>query len=301
MKLKLNNLAKRIITVITWPVLIYFIVNVWNWYDNLLFSLFMCAASVVGSYEMQLIIYPHSRRKDKKSPDYETPLIPFWLPSVLVLAAYLENTLLQGIQVVQLSLMSLIVLAFFIEVIKGAEESIPFSRSISRIGSTVLLIIYPAYICTFPIMLVNISDKGPLYILMLFALVFGNDIACYIFGMLFGKTSRGIFKVSPNKSVVGYLGGLVITPLISYYFVKLVPGMPPFSSIGCVILGVLVAITSDIGDLVESAFKRAGGVKDSGWLILGRGGVLDSFDSFLNSAPIFCLWIMQWSIGLLYV
>lgn len=299
--MKLNNLAKRLITVVTWPVLIYFIVNVWNGYNNLAFSIFMCLASIIGSYEIQLIIYPHSKRKDKSSPDYETPLIPFWLPSVLVVAAYLENTFLKDVEVVQISLMSLIVLAFFIEVIKGAEETVPFSKSISRIGSTVLLIIYPNYICTFPIMLVNLTAQGPLYIIMLFALVFGNDIACYVFGMLFGKTSRGIFKVSPNKSVVGYLGGFVVTPLLSYYFVKLVPGMPEFSSVGTVILGVLVALTSDIGDLVESAFKRAGGVKDSGFIILGRGGVLDSFDSFLNSAPIFCLWIMQWSLGLLYV
>lgn len=296
--MKLNNLTKRLITVVTWPVLIYFIVNVWNGYNNLAFSIFMCLASIIGSYEMQLIIYPHSKRKDKNSPNYETPLIPFWLPSVLIIAAYLENTFFKDIQLVQITLMSLIVLAFFVEVIKGAEETEPFSKSISRIGQTVLLIIYPAYICTFPIMLVNISNKGPLYILMLFTLVFGNDIACYVFGMLLGKSSRGVFKVSPNKSVVGYLGGFVVTPLLSYYFVELVPGMPDFSSVGSVILGVLVALTSDIGDLVESAFKRAGGVKDSGFIILGRGGVLDSFDSFLNSAPIFCLWIMQWSWAL---
>lgn len=299
----MKNIYKRLITTFTWPVLIYFLVNEWTFLGNLPFTLLMFLASIVGSYEMQRIIYPktpntllHSSGKSA----LDSPLIPFWLPSILVVASYFENNIKKPFHLVQVTLMSLIVLAFFIEVIKGANEEVPYSRSIHKIGSSLLLIIYPAYICTFPVMLVNISEEGPLYILMLFTLVFGNDIACYIFGMLFGKSTRGIFKVSPNKSLVGYLGGMVVTPLLSYLFVTLVPGMPKeFSRFGCIVLGLLIALTSDIGDLIESAFKRAAGTKDSGSIILGRGGVLDSLDSFLNSAPIFCLWITHWSINLL--
>ena len=297
----IKNIYKRIVTTFTWPVLIFFIVYKWTGLDNLAFTFFMFLTSIVASYEMQAILYPKSKRINKELGDRELPLIPFWLPSILVVASYIENTMYPDISLVQLCLMSLFVLVFFIEVIKGANETPMYSNSIVNIAKTILLIVYPSYICTFPIMLVNVSTNGPLYILMLYTLVFGNDIACYIFGMLFGKSSRGIFKVSPNKSVVGYIGGLVITPVLAYYFVNLVPGMPKFSSMGSVLLGLLIAITADVGDLVESAFKRAGGVKDSGWIIWGRGGVLDSFDSFLNSAPIFCLWIMQWSIGLIEV
>lgn len=295
----IKNIYKRIVTTFTWPVLIFFIVYKWTFLNNLMFTIFMFLTSIIASYEMQLILYPKSKRINKETGDRELPLIPFWLPSILIVASYLEYTMTKDISLVQFCLMSLIVLSFFVEVIKGAEESPMFSNSIVNIAKTVLLIVYPSYICTFPVMLVNIADGGPLYILMLYTLVFGNDIACYIFGILFGKTSRGIFKVSPNKSVVGYLGGLVITPVLSYYFMKIVPGMPQFSPIGCVFLGFLIALTADIGDLVESAFKRAGGVKDSGWIIWGRGGVLDSFDSFLNSAPIFCLCLTQWNLGLL--
>lgn len=298
--MQIKNIYKRIVTTLTWPVLIFFLVYKWTGYNNLPFTIFMFFATIIASYEMQHIIYNKSYSDDDKN-NRTKPLIPFWLPSVLIVAAYLENTIFNTISLVQITLMGLIVVAFFVEVVRGGDEDEPFSKSIQNIANTVLLIVYPAYICTFPIMLVNISEQGPLYILMLFTLVFGNDIACYIFGMLFGATSRGVFKVSPNKSVVGYLGGLVITPVLSYFFVTLVPGMPEFSRFWCIILGILIAITSDVGDLVESAFKRAGGVKDSGVIIWGRGGVLDSFDSFLNSAPIFCLWILQWSYGILQI
>ena len=286
--MQIKNIYKRIVTTLTWPILIFFLVYKWTVYNNLPFT-------IIASYEMQNMIY--GKTDDQKAK----PLIPFYLPSVLIIAAYLEYTIFPGISLVQIALMSMIVVTFFIEVIKGAEEKEPFSQSIQKIAYTVLLIVYPTYICTFPIMLINISPQGPLYILMLFTLVFGNDISCYVFGMLFGATSRGVFKVSPNKSVVGYLGGLIVTPVLSYFFVTLVPGMPEFSRFWCIILGVLIAITSDVGDLIESAFKRAGKVKDSGVIIWGRGGVLDSFDSFLNSAPIFCLWLLQWSYGILQV
>jgi len=123
---------------------------------------------------------------------------------------------------------------------------------------------------------------------MLFLLVFGNDTFAYVFGMWLGKKNRNILAVSPNKSLAGFIGGMLSTVLISIAWVMCIPSLSRmFSWWEAVVIGMSIAIISDVGDLVESAFKRGAKVKDSGTIIMGRGGILDSIDSLLASAPFF--------------
>lgn len=106
-----------------------------------------------------------------------------------------------------------------------------------------------------------------------------------------GRSNKGIIKVSPNKSLAGFIGGGTLSAVVlAVLYCLFVPGIKEDISIWmAVVLGLATSSAANIGDLIESAFKRSAEVKDSGSLIPGRGGLLDSIDSMLASAPIFWL------------
>ena len=102
-----------------------------------------------------------------------------------------------------------------------------------------------------------------------------------------GKSNRGIFKASPNKSVAGFIGGL-IGAVAGAVISKLIwPEILGNNYIFIAILCVICWLTSVTGDLAESVIKRSAGEKDSGHIIPGRGGILDSIDSIIMTAPFF--------------
>jgi phosphatidate cytidylyltransferase len=118
-----------------------------------------------------------------------------------------------------------------------------------------------------------------------------NDSAAWAAGMLFGSGNRGIIPASPNKSVAGFIGGTAAAVLAGLGGVLLFPAvfapklLPPLPS--GLILGLFLGAAASLGDLMESALKRSSGIKDSGSIIPGRGGVLDSIDSIALAAPVF--------------
>ncbi|MDR2516490.1 MAG: phosphatidate cytidylyltransferase [Spirochaetaceae bacterium] len=122
-------------------------------------------------------------------------------------------------------------------------------------------------------------------------IVFGSDSAAWAAGMLFGRNNRGVIPASPNKSAAGFVGGLaaaVAAGILAVYFAPraFVPRFLPPLPAGFA-LGFFVGAAASLGDLAESVMKRSAGVKDSGSLIPGRGGVLDSLDSVAFAAPVF--------------
>lgn len=118
-----------------------------------------------------------------------------------------------------------------------------------------------------------------------------TDIGGYCIGKPFGKTKLSPV-LSPNKSVEGFIGGLVLS-IISGILLKLFfPGMDAmFSMWEAALLPVLFCVMGTLGDLAESAFKRDAGVKDSGKTYTGHGGMLDIIDSMLLCAPVFFLYL----------
>jgi len=110
-----------------------------------------------------------------------------------------------------------------------------------------------------------------------------GDTGAYFIGSRFGK-HKLIPKVSPKKSVEGAIGGLLLsglTAILLTYFFKL-----PFSTWFALFFGICIGIAGQLGDLIESAFKRAGGYKDSGNLLPGHGGFLDRIDSLILGIPV---------------
>lgn len=119
------------------------------------------------------------------------------------------------------------------------------------------------------------------------AIVWSNDVFAYLSGMTFGR-HRLFERLSPKKSWEGFFGGLIGAMVTAAVVAHLLDGA---IVVWCG-LAVVAVVTAVLGDLVESMFKRAADVKDSGNLIPGHGGVLDRFDALLLSAPFVVVYMM---------
>ncbi|MGZ8216685.1 phosphatidate cytidylyltransferase [Methylomagnum sp.] len=129
----------------------------------------------------------------------------------------------------------------------------------------------------------NSVAGGPGLVLFLVLLTESNDVAQYIWGKLLGR-HKIIPKVSPNKTWEGFVGGFLTTTGLA---VLLAPWLTPLNLAHAVVAGLLIGWAGFIGDVVISALKRDIGVKDSGALIPGHGGMLDRIDSLTYTAPLF--------------
>jgi phosphatidate cytidylyltransferase len=117
-------------------------------------------------------------------------------------------------------------------------------------------------------------------------ITWANDSGAYFIGRKWGKTKL-IPEISPNKTLEGSFAGVVFGMVVS---VAVFLAFPPLGDLGkAVWLGLLIAVVGQVGDLIESAFKRTAGVKDSGSILPGHGGVLDRFDSLVFSFLVLSL------------
>lgn len=161
-----------------------------------------------------------------------------------------------------------------------------FENSLSKIATSFLIIFYCGFLMTFLSRMTILPDSK--FVISLFLIfVFMCDSAAWFFGILFGKSTRGFVAASPNKSLVGFIGGIAGSIASGCLFKFIFPEVFTISYPRLIILGLITSIAAIVGDLIESVFKRSCNVKDSGNLIPGRGGILDSIDSILIAAPIF--------------
>ena len=124
-------------------------------------------------------------------------------------------------------------------------------------------------------------DNGRTWLLVLVLTVWTLDSAAYVVGRFFGR-GRFMNHISPNKTWSGAIGGTVAAMAVC----TLLFAGSGQSQIGGLLLGFVIAVTAQAGDLAESMIKRAAGAKDSGRLIPGHGGFLDRVDSFMFAAPV---------------
>lgn len=121
-------------------------------------------------------------------------------------------------------------------------------------------------------------------ILLSFLLTWASDIGGYFAGTIWGKHKMAPL-LSPNKTWEGSIGGVILTLLVSFVFIYLFE----FASLGyayALLLGITASVAAQVGDLFMSSVKRTFGVKDTGNILPGHGGVLDRFDSYLMVLPI---------------
>ena len=125
------------------------------------------------------------------------------------------------------------------------------------------------------------------WILMLLLAVWAFDTGAFLVGRTIGRT-KFIAHISPAKTVEGVAGGVVASTVVVG---ALLWGLGQ-NPVHALLLGPLVALAAQAGDLAESVIKRAAGAKDSGTIIPGHGGVLDRVDSFIFAAPVMTLYVL---------
>ena len=171
-----------------------------------------------------------------------------------------------------------------------AETPVDFSRVLSRLSAAFSVMIYPGLFLSW-IITMSALEHSTIVIISFAFTVMANDSLAWVTGMLFGKNNKGIFSVSPNKSIAGYAGGMAGSIGVCIAMAHVFTGAFVPDQIArlpsAILLGLFSGITVILGDLAESAIKRSCGFKDSGDLFPGRGGVLDSTDSIALTAPLF--------------
>jgi phosphatidate cytidylyltransferase len=166
----------------------------------------------------------------------------------------------------------------------GARSADGLEPLLSKAAGSVLVVIYPALFASY-VVRISALPEASLALLLFFSLNFGNDIMAYLIGSFAGARTRLGLPVSPNKSAAGFAAGVTTAVGLALLFRGVFPQLLPTSWVVVAALGLGIGAASIAGDLVESALKRSAGVKDSGGIIPGRGGLLDSIDSLLLSAP----------------
>jgi len=152
------------------------------------------------------------------------------------------------------------------------------------------VMIYPGLFIAWIIQMA-VFREASVVIMVYFLVVFLNDSAAWAAGMLLGKNNKGYVAASPTKSLAGFIGGLsasLLTGIAAPLFFPgaFTPKVIPSVAAGA-LLGLVTGCAAILGDLGESALKRSASVKDSGTLIIGRGGALDSIDSLALAAPVY--------------
>jgi phosphatidate cytidylyltransferase len=180
-----------------------------------------------------------------------------------------------------LGIIPLVISVFIIELFRN------HNRPMHNIAFTLLGLVYVA----FPFSMLNYFALSyssyrigyQIHILLgYFILIWANDSGAYAFGMSLGR-NKLFPKVSPRKSWEGLVGGLFTTVLVAWIISLFFTNVSLFHWMA---IGLISAVMSIFGDLVESMFKRSLDLKDSGKFLPGHGGLLDRFDGMLLSAPI---------------
>ena len=148
--------------------------------------------------------------------------------------------------------------------------------------TTVFCLSHVAFLLVVP-QSMNPHGGGAGLVLYLVFLTQFNDVAQYLSGKTFGRR-KALPTVSPGKTIEGLLGGVATTVGLSYL---LAPWLTPLNHLESLLAGLIIGLGGFIGDVVVSALKRDLGIKDSGRLLPGHGGILDRIDSLTYTAPLF--------------
>ncbi len=242
-------------------------------YNHLVWNIVMMLGSIAGASELHKML---NKKFDLTLRKF--PLAGAYLP----VAAYLEISGFVGAGFTELVLIIIISILMTREVF--LKDKLDIDKVISRLLASTMILIYPGLFMVYTIK-ISIFPEASYLILLFLVLIFTNDSMAFVAGSLFGRKSTKLFLVSPNKSIVGFISGIVFTIIVGLIFRLLFPIQISFWQM--ILLASTSTISANAGDLIESAIKRSADVKDAGSLMPGRGGILDSIDSILFSAPIY--------------
>lgn len=180
-----------------------------------------------------------------------------------------------------LSITILLFLVFFIEIIKQKPIG-----AVGRISVGFLVPMLFAWSLSHLYLIRDIRNYGMKLTYILFFTIWVTDNSAYMFGTLFGKKKLASI-ISPKKTIVGFIAGFLsgIASVLFFTRIFLVDSILGYKNL--IIIGVTIPLLSMLSDLAESLIKRDCGFKDSDNLLFGHGGMMDRFDSFLFTAPVY--------------
>ncbi len=273
----LSNLQTRIITGISFGSILI---------GGTLFSEYILCG--IGLFVMFVGLYEFNKIQHKLSIK---PNIPFMvIANLLVFGAciYFQiSEIALGISKNDVFWFSVLMLSsvcilFIAELFRASE------KPIENIATSLLSLFYIGIPCGL-LVTISIGNEGdylPWNVLYLFFFIWASDTGAYFTGRALGR-HKLFERISPNKTIEGFVGGLITSALVGIAAHHFLGGI---SLVSWMCIGAFVSITSTLGDLFESMLKRQSDIKDSGNILPGHGGILDRFDSTLISAPIY--WIL---------
>ena len=271
----MNNLTKRVLLIFTVIPVLFASLFLFTFAHHIVAHIISTALMIVGSKEMWHIL---TGDRDMDESLWETII-----PLIISIVNYLECA---GIVPGGALSITAGILLFIIFAYQIASRENQFEHINRNIQALVTLVFYPGFFFAYATKLTTLPH--PSWTLVGFlVMVFCNDIFAYVFGMLWGKSNRNIFPVSPKKSLIGFIGGFIFSivgAVVIYHM-----GAPIFggSILNVILISAVIGIAAPVGDLIESAMKRAANTKDSGNYIPGRGGIMDNIDSLIFTAPIY--------------
>jgi phosphatidate cytidylyltransferase len=259
-----NNLYIRIITGLLFLPIFYFVA--WK-LPMAYFTALVMAAAAIGQYELY--------RMARTRGFHPNTVLGMVLGTLVVMEFYHQSAFGPG-PVLSITASTILVL------VARLLSPRPVDGAVEDIATTLLGIFYVAMLFAFQVA-IRTGLHGKQWLVFLYFVIWASDIGAYSIGIPFGK-HRLYEKVSPKKSIEGLIGALAAAAgmalLCRSWF------MPPVGTGEAIALGLVLASVGTVGDLAESLFKRAAGVKDSGGIIPGHGGILDRMDSMLFAAPV---------------
>jgi len=259
------------VAVVGIPILVFSILK-----GEIYYFLVICLISVLGQWEMYKLL----KSKDMKSQKISGYILGL---GILYLVGYGYNEYV------------FILILIMTSLIFAAEMFRNNGSANYNVAATVLGIFYPVlFLAGLLYLRFNIAEILPktnynpagVFIMTIFVSVWVCDTFAYFIGKSFGK-HRLFERVSPKKSIEGAIAGL-FGALLVFFLAKWL-GFLEISNVFAIVCGGIVGIVGQLGDLVESWFKRDAGIKDSSKILPGHGGMLDRFDSLMFIAPAFLI------------
>ncbi|MBF0201121.1 MAG: phosphatidate cytidylyltransferase [Desulfamplus sp.] len=261
----------------------------------LVFALLIVLVSIIGMSEYlsilssQLNILTGYPTASARPIPLKVKAVAYTASILIIFAAYLDSpAMMLSLTALNVIAMALVV---FMEFGRERPGGIPNkSGSVPNRGGSVLGavsaeiqgILYIPLFLSFLVMIRNM-ENGAHWIIWLWLIIGLSDTGAYYVGTYFGKT-RLSPHISPNKSLEGAMGGLGASALVGGVYS--IVFIDEASFILSILFSVTAAAAGQLGDLFESALKRAGGIKDSGTILPGHGGILDRFDGLMFAAPV---------------
>lgn len=245
--------------------------------NNVCFILLICFLTVGGLYEFFYMV----KKKDVPIYSYVGILIGLLIP--ISIFTHFELTKNWELLFIVLGLLLILFMQF------ARQDN---RNAILGLSTTLFGVLYVSWFFSFlvKIRLLLPGVEGIKLLAFIILVTKGGDVGGLLVGSKFGKHAL-LPKVSPNKSIEGTMGSLIFSAFLAVIFRSFLPSEISFPLWQIAVMGIFFGALGQLGDLSESLIKRDCGVKDSGKLFPGLGGVLDMIDSLLFSAPAFYLYM----------